>query len=71
MGEQTLVEVKKQAANWVQRQSRWGRRGRRHVELGQTQVDANVGEGGEWSLASDELRHKLEALVEDTQDVQH
>jgi hypothetical protein len=39
-------------------------RGWRHVQFSKTEVGANVGEGGEGPLASDDVSHEQEPLVE-------
>jgi hypothetical protein len=36
----------------------------RHVEFGEAEIGANIGEGREWPLAGNELRHELKALIE-------
>ena len=58
-------------AGWRRDEGR-GRRCRLcHVEFSQVQIAADVGEGGERPLASDELGHELEALIEASQNIQH
>jgi hypothetical protein len=47
------------------------RRRRRHVELGQAQISADVVEGGEGPLPGDELGHELKSFIETTQNVEH
>jgi hypothetical protein len=46
-------------------------RGWRHVQFSKTEVGANVGEGGEGPLASDDVSHEQEPLVEAPQNVEH